>query len=124
MLSAKMQSSGVNVWLVNTGWTGGPYGIGSRMKLSYTRAMINAAIDGTLEAANKDNYHVHSVFGVLQPRVCPNVPTEFLSPRKTWQNDKGFYETAYKLAKSFRDNFKKFESYANSEILEGGPNSI
>jgi phosphoenolpyruvate carboxykinase (ATP) len=124
MLSAKMQSSGVNVWLVNTGWTGGPYGIGSRMKLSYTRAMINAAIDGTLEAANKDNYHVHSVFGVLQPRVCPNVPIEFLSPRKTWQNDKGFYETAYKLAKSFRDNFKKFESYANSEILEGGPNSI
>lgn len=123
MLTAKMKASGVSVWLVNTGWTGGPYGIGSRMKLSHTRAMINAAIDGSLEAANKDNYHIHSVFGVLQPRVCPNVPTEFLSPRKTWKNDVGFYETAYKLASSFRENFKKFESYANAEILEGGPNA-
>ena len=124
MLSTKMKSSCVNVWLVNTGWTGGPYGIGTRMKLSYTRAMINTAIDGSLEASNKDNYHIHSVFGVFQPRVCPNVPTEFLSPRKTWKNDKAFYETAYKLAKSFSDNFKKFESYANTEILDGGPKSI
>jgi phosphoenolpyruvate carboxykinase (ATP) len=86
--------------------------------------MINAAIDGSLEATNKDNYHIHSVFGVFQPRVCPNVPTEFLSPRKTWKNDKAFYETAYKLAKSFSDNFKKFESYANTEILDGGPKSV
>ena len=121
MLSAKMKATGVNVWLVNTGWTGGPYGIGTRMKLSFTRAMINAAMDGSLEAANKDNYHVHSVFGVLQPRVCPNVPTEVLSPRKTWKNDEGFYKTAHKLAASFKTNFKKFESYANDEIMAGGP---
>ena len=60
MLSAKMKATGVNVWLVNTGWTGGPYGIGTRMKLAYTRAMVNAAMDGSLEAANKDNYHIHS----------------------------------------------------------------
>ena len=124
MLSAKMKTSGVTVWLVNTGWTGGPYGIGTRMKLAYTRAMINAAIDGSLEAANKDNYHIHSVFGVYQPRVCPNVPTAFLSPRKTWKNDEGFYKTAYKLANSFKSNFKQFERYANKEILEGGPNSL
>ena len=121
-LSAKMKATGVNVWLVNTGWTGGPYGIGTRMKLAYTRAMVNAAMDGSLEAANKDNYHIHSVFGVLQPRVCPNVPTEFLSPRKTWKNDEGFYKTAHKLANSFKTNFKKFESYANQEIMDGGPN--
>ena len=121
MLSLKMKSSGVNVWLVNTGWTGGPYGIGVRMKLSYTRSMINAAIDGSLEAANKDNYHIHSVFGVLQPRICPNVPTEFLSPRKSWKNDDGFYKTAHKLAASFKSNFKKFKSYANKEIMDGGP---
>jgi phosphoenolpyruvate carboxykinase (ATP) len=122
MLSAKMKATGVNVWLVNTGWTGGPYGIGTRMKLAYTRAMVNAAMNGSLEAANKDNYHIHSVFGVLQPRVCPNVPTEFLSPRKTWKNDEGFYKTAHKLANSFKTNFKKFESYANQEIMDGGPN--
>jgi phosphoenolpyruvate carboxykinase (ATP) len=121
MLSLKIKSSSVNVWLVNTGWTGGPYGIGTRMKLSYTRSMINAAIDGSLEAANKDNYHIHSVFGVLQPRICPNVPTEILSPRKSWKNDKSFYKTAHKLAASFKTNFKKFKSYANKEIMEGGP---
>ncbi|MDT0556396.1 phosphoenolpyruvate carboxykinase (ATP) [Patiriisocius hiemis] len=121
MLSKKMQEAGVNVWLVNTGWTGGPYGIGSRMKLKYTRAMITAAMDGSLEEANKDNYHIHSVFGLQQPRVCPNVPTEVLSPRKTWNNDEGYYETAHKLAKSFKENFKKFESYANEEILGGAP---
>ena len=121
MLSQKMQEAGVNVWLVNTGWTGGPYGVGSRMKLKYTRAMITAAMNGELEAANKDNYHVHSIFGVEQPRVCPNVPTEVLSPRKTWNDDEGYYNTADKLAKSFKENFKQFESYANKDILAGAP---
>ena len=122
MLSQKMQDAGVTVWLVNTGWTGGPYGIGTRMKLKYTRAMISAAMDGSLEAANKDNYHVHSVFGVAQPRTCPNVPTEVLSPRKTWNNDEGYYKTAYQLSESFRKNFEQFEEFANVEILAGAPN--
>ena len=122
MLSRKMQEAGVDVWLVNTGWTGGPYGVGTRMKLKYTRAMIAAAMTGELEAANKDNYHIHSVFKVQQPRVCPNVPTEVLSPRQTWNNDEGYYNTADKLARSFRENFKKFEDYANDEILAGAPN--
>jgi phosphoenolpyruvate carboxykinase (ATP) len=121
MLSKKMRDSGVNVWLVNTGWTGGPYGIGSRMKLKYTRAMIKAAMEGSLEEANKDNYHIHSIFGVQQPRTCPGVPTEVLSPRKTWNNDKGFYEIANKLAVSFRNNFKQFEDYANDEIMAAAP---
>ncbi|MEZ4779787.1 MAG: phosphoenolpyruvate carboxykinase (ATP) [Flavobacteriaceae bacterium] len=121
MLSQKMQEAGVHVWLVNTGWTGGPYGIGNRMKLKYTRAMITAALDGSLEAANKDNYHIHSVFGVQQPRVCPNVPTDVLSPRQTWKNDEGYYKTANKLANSFKENFKKFEEFASEEILKGGP---
>ena len=121
MLSKKMQDAGVHVWLVNTGWTGGPYGVGTRMKLKYTRAMITAALNGSLEAANKDNYHVHSVFGVHQPRTCPNVPTDVLSPRQTWKNDEGYYKTAHKLANSFKENFKKFEEFANAEILAGGP---
>lgn len=121
MLSKKMQDANVNVWLVNTGWTGGPYGVGSRMKLKYTRAMIKAAMEGTLEDANKDNYHTHSIFGVQQPRTCPGVPTEVLSPRKSWNNDKGYYETANKLAVSFRNNFKQFEDYANDEIMAAAP---
>lgn len=121
MLSAKMQEAGVTVWLVNTGWTGGPYGVGNRMKLKYTRAMITAAMDGSLEAANADNYHVHSVFGLAQPRTCPNVPTEVLSPRKSWNNDEGYYKTAQKLADSFKANFKQFEEFANDEIMAGGP---
>lgn len=124
MLSSKMKSCGTNVWLVNTGWTGGPYGVGSRMKLSYTRAMIAAAINGELERVNKGNYHIHSMFGVQQPRQCPNVPTEILSPRKTWNNDIGFYKTADKLAQSFKENFKKFESKANPEILSGAPKGL
>ena len=83
--------------------------------------MITAAMDGSLDAANKGNYHVHSVFGLAQPRTCPNVPTEVLSPRATWKNDEGYYETAHKLAASFKTNFKQFEDYANAEILAGGP---
>ncbi len=123
MLSRKMKESGVNVWLINTGWTGGPYGIGSRMKLKYTRAMITAAMNDELGEVNYENYHIHSVFGVAQPRKCPNVPTEVLSPRQTWNNDEGYYKTAYKLAASFKDNFKEFEEYANEEIMAGAPHT-
>ena len=121
MLSRKMKESGVNVWLVNTGWTGGPYGIGTRMKLKYTRAMIHAALRGDLGLYSYDTYHIHSVFGVAQPRSCPGVPTTVLSPRATWNNDEAYYKTAFKLSNAFRENFKKFEAYANEEIRRGGP---
>ena len=121
MLSKKMQEAGVNVWLVNTGWTGGPYGVGSRMKLKYTRAMINAVLNGDLGLYNYDDYHIHSVFGVAQPRECPGVPTSVLSPRATWNDDKAYYTTAFKLTNAFRKNFKRFEAYASEEIRRGGP---
>lgn len=121
MLSEKMIESGVDVWLVNTGWTGGPYGVGSRMKLEYTRAMIRAAWSGDLGLYSYDTYHIHSVFGVAQPRECPGVPTELLSPRATWNDDEAYYTMAFKLSNSFRENFKKFEPYANEEIRRGGP---
>lgn len=121
MLSKKMQEAGVNVWLVNTGWTGGPYGVGTRMKLKYTRAMINAVLNGDLGLYNYDDYHIHSVFGVAQPRSCPGVPTEVLSPRATWNDDKAYYATAFKLTNAFRENFKQFEAYASEEIRRGGP---
>ncbi|WP_299120472.1 phosphoenolpyruvate carboxykinase (ATP) [uncultured Winogradskyella sp.] len=121
MLSKKMKESGVNVWLVNTGWTGGPYGVGTRMKLKYTRAMITAALNGDLGNYTYEDYHIHSVFGVAQPRTCPGVPTEVLSPRATWNDDEAYYKMAFKLTNSFRQNFKQFESYASEEIRRGGP---
>ena len=122
MLSAKMREAGVNVWLINTGWTGGPYGVGSRMKLKYTRAMITAAMNGELgNEVTRDDYHIHSVFGVAQPRSCPGVPTEVLSPRQTWNNDEAYYAKAHELANAFKANFKKFEEFANEEIKAGGP---
>ncbi len=121
MLSKKMKDSGVNVWLVNTGWTGGPYGVGTRMKLKYTRAMINAVLNGDLGLYSYDDYHIHSVFGVAQPRKCPGVPTDVLSPRTTWNDDEAYYKTAFKLTNAFRENFKEFEAYASEEIRRGGP---
>lgn len=121
MLSRKMLEAGVNVWLVNTGWTGGPYGVGTRMKLKYTRAMINAVLNGDLGLYNYDDYHIHSVFGVAQPRSCPGVPTDVLSPRTTWNDDQAYYTTAFKLSNAFRENFKQFEAYASEEIRRGGP---
>ncbi|MHA7829575.1 MAG: phosphoenolpyruvate carboxykinase (ATP) [Flagellimonas sp.] len=121
MLSRKMKESGVDVWMVNTGWTGGPYGVGTRMKLKYTRAMISAALSGELGLYNYEKYHIHSVFGVAQPRECPGVPTKVLSPRATWNDDEAYYKTAFKLTNAFRENFKKFEEYASEEIRRGGP---
>ena len=122
MLIKKMKNSGVNVWLVNTGWTGGPYGVGRRMELKYTRAMINAAMSGELDKVNSENYHIHSVFNLMQPRICPNVPTNVLSPRQTWNNDEKYYKKAYMLSGAFIKNFKKFEDQADSQILAGAPN--
>jgi phosphoenolpyruvate carboxykinase (ATP) len=121
MLSKKMKEAGVNVWLVNTGWTGGPYGVGTRMKLKYTRAMINAVLNGDLGAYTYEDYHIHSVFGVAQPRSCPGVPKEVLSPRTTWNDDEAYYRTAFKLSNAFRENFKEFEENASEEIRRGGP---
>ena len=123
MLIKKMKESNVNVWLVNTGWTGGPYGIGKRMKLKYTRAMINAAMDGKLDRINNSNYHIHSVFNVKQPRECPNVPFNILSPRQTWNNDEAYYEKAYMLSNYFIKNFEKFKEFADKSILDGAPNT-
>ncbi len=118
MLSRKMKEAGVNVWLVNTGWTGGPYGVGSRMKLKFTRAMISAALNGELDNVV---YEKHPVFGLNVPQECPNVPSQVLNPKETWSNEKAYDIQAKELATSFKENFAKFESYANEEILGGAP---
>jgi phosphoenolpyruvate carboxykinase (ATP) len=121
MLSAKMTEANVNVWLINTGWSGGKYGVGSRIPLKYTRAMITAVLEGKLGNYTYEDYHIHSVFGVAQPRTCPGVPTELLSPRATWNDDAAYYKEAFKLSNEFRLNFKKYEQFASEEIRRGGP---
>lgn len=118
MLGEKMEKYEVNVWLINTGWTGGPYGVGSRMKLKYTRAMITAALNGTLDNVG---FRTHSIFGVQIPLTCPEVPSEVLSPRETWKNDEGYYNKANDLARQFVENFKKYSDFANDEIMSGEP---
>lgn len=118
MLSKKMKDTNVTVWLINTGWTGGPYGIGSRMKLKYTRAMITAALNGELDDVGYEN---HAVFGIAKPQTCPNVPSEILNPRNTWEDPKLYDKKATELAQKFKANFAKFEEFANAEIMAGAP---
>ncbi|MCL6216704.1 phosphoenolpyruvate carboxykinase (ATP) [Zunongwangia pacifica] len=121
MLSRKMKEANVNVWLVNTGWTGGPYGTGQRMKLNYTRAMIDAALSGSL---NEVAYECHEIFGIKMPTACPNVPTEVLNPKNTWKDKEAYDLKAEELANTFKRNFSQFKEYASREILEGGPFSV
>ena len=118
MLSKKIKDANVKVWLINTGWTGGPYGIGSRMKLKYTRAMITAALNGDLDQVDYEN---HKVFGIAKPQSCPNVPSEILNPRNTWKDPALYDLKAVELAQKFKANFAKFEEFANAEIMAGAP---
>lgn len=118
MLSEKMKENNVNVWLVNTGWTGGPYGVGSRMKLKYTREMISSALEGKL---NDVAFEHHPIFGLAMPVSCENVPSELLNPRSTWSDKEAYDKKAQSLAESFKKNFEKFEKQANEEILSGAP---
>jgi len=118
MLSKKMQDANVNVWLINTGWSGGPHGVGSRIKLKYTRAMITAILNGDLE---KVDFEQHPIFGLFMPKYCPNVPTEMLDPMNTWLQKGGYVSKAIQLAHSFHLNFEKFASQASEQIIEGGP---
>jgi phosphoenolpyruvate carboxykinase (ATP) len=118
LFGEKMEKHQVNVWLINTGWTGGPYGIGSRMKLAHTRSMITAALEGSLEFAP---FRKDPVFGFMVPELCPNVPYEILNPRNTWANPEEYDHTAQKLASAFKENFLKFQNLADLSILEGAP---
>ena len=118
MLGEKMKNTDVNVWLVNTGWSGGEYGQGKRIKLSYTRSMISAALNGELE---KVEFTKHSIFGIRMPESCSGVPSEILSPRNTWTDEDKYDKKANELAKAFIKNFEKFANHANTEILESGP---
>lgn len=108
----------VNVWLINTGWSGGAYGTGHRMSLKHTRSMITAAMNGEL---NKVEYTAHNVFGVLVPQSVPNVPSEILNPRDTWADKEAYDKKAAELAGLFVKNFEKYADQANEEILAAAP---
>ena len=118
MLCDKMKQHKVNVWMINTGWSGGGYGIGKRIKLNYTRAMITAALEGKLDNAE---YQMHPVFGMYMPTACPGVPSEILDPRSTWANKTAYDEAAKKLAMQFIQNFEKYASGVTDEILAAAP---
>lgn len=120
MLGRKMQENKVNVWLVNTGWTGGPYGTGHRMKLSYTRSMITAALEGQL---NDVEYNADPVFGMSIPASCPGVPDNILQPRETWTDKQAYDEKANYLAGLFNKNFEKYKDGLSEEILAAAPRS-
>ena len=113
-----MRDSGVNVWLVNTGWSGGGFGVGERMSLKVTRALITAALENKL---NEVEYVQHPIFGLNMPTSCPDVPDGVLNPRDTWTDKNAYDQKAGVLADKFNANFEQFAEYANEEILAGGP---
>jgi phosphoenolpyruvate carboxykinase (ATP) len=118
MLGAKIKAQNVRVWLINTGWSGGPYGVGERIKLRYTRAMITAALEGKLDGVE---YHEHPIFGLAMPKSCPEVPNEILNPVDTWADKHAYGETAQKLANQFNANFEVFAEEAAEEIRQAAP---
>ncbi|MEN9964147.1 MAG: phosphoenolpyruvate carboxykinase [Bacteroidota bacterium] len=118
MLGKKMKEHEVSVWMINTGWSGGPYGIGHRMKLGYTRAMITAALEGKLDNVT---FESHPVFGMMMPTECPEVPSDILNPRNTWADKTAYDEKANDLAKQFVKNFEKYASGVTAETLEAAP---
>jgi phosphoenolpyruvate carboxykinase (ATP) len=119
LLGKKLEEhSDVNVWLINTGWSGGAYGTGSRMSLKYTRAMITAAMNGDLKNVA---FEAHPTFGVLVPQAVPGVPAEVLNPRDTWTDKEAYDKKANELAQLFVKNFEKYADQANDEIRAAAP---
>ncbi len=121
MLGEKLERADVNVWLVNTGWTEGPYGIGHRISLKYTRAMISAALRGNLAAVE---FSKESVFGLKIPATCPGVPSELLNPRNVWEDKMAYDRQAAYLVKTFHRNFEQYAAQANAEIKAAAPNML
>jgi len=114
LLGERIEKHNVVCWLVNTGWTGGPYGVGNRMKIAYTRAMVNAAIDGRLANVQCDT---DPCFGLQIPQAVPDIPSDVLNPRDAWTDKSAYDAQAQKVARLFAENFKRFEAQVNSEVL-------
>jgi phosphoenolpyruvate carboxykinase (ATP) len=118
MLGKKIAEHKSTVWLVNTGWSGGPYGVGERMKIAHTRAMVTAILDGRLRDVPTEP---DPIFGVNVPTSCPGVPGEVLTPRNTWADKAAYDAKAHDLARQFVANFKQFEGHTSPEVGQAGP---
>ena len=118
LLGEKIEKHNSSVYLINTGWTGGKYGVGKRISLADTRAIVTSALNGSLESVE---YEIEPFFSLAVPKTCPNVDSEILNPINTWQDKKDYEVTAKKLAKDFVENFKKY-SQMSQEIVNAGPN--
>ena len=118
LLGEKIEKHQVNCWLVNTGWTGGPFGEGSRMKIAYTRRMVDELLNGSL---NSVEFEIDPVFGLQVPVSCPGIPQEVLNPRNTWKDPLAYDAQAKKLAVMFQENFKQFADGVPEEVLAAGP---
>ena len=120
LLGERIAKHNVAVWLVNTGWSGGPYGEGQRIKLSFTRAMVKAVLSGAIKEANMNR---DPIFGISVPLSCPGVPSEILAPRNTWKDPLAYDKKARELAGMFERNFKENAADAPNEVREAGPKS-
>jgi phosphoenolpyruvate carboxykinase (ATP) len=118
MLGEKIARHQARVWLVNTGWTGGPHGIGKRMKIAHTRGMIRAALSGALDSVA---YERDAVLNLDVPKSCPDIPSEVLKPRNTWAEPGEYDAQAVKLARMFAENFRAFESDVTTAVKDAGP---
>jgi phosphoenolpyruvate carboxykinase (ATP) len=118
LLGEKLTKHGSRVWLVNTGWTGGAYGVGERMKLSHTRSMLRAAIEGHLDEVPTEK---DPIFGLEIPLECPDVPSEILRPRDTWKDQSAYDDQARKLADMFKENFESYAADVPEEVRAAGP---
>ncbi|MEJ2551342.1 MAG: phosphoenolpyruvate carboxykinase (ATP) [Anaerolineales bacterium] len=118
ILRRKIEHYGVNCWLLNTGWVGGPYGVGKRISIRYTRAMLTAALEGSLQ---KVEYTKDPIFGFEVPKSCPDVPSDVLDPASSWPSKKDYMKKYTQLAMRFVDNFKQFEPDCPPDIVKAGP---
>lgn len=118
LLGEKLEGTDIKVWLINTGWTGGSYGVGTRMKLSYTRSMITAALTGQLDNVS---YETLPIFDLQIPTSCPEVPAEILNPRSTWADASAYDDKAANLASQFVKNFEQYASETSADILAAAP---
>jgi phosphoenolpyruvate carboxykinase (ATP) len=116
MLGARLKQHQANCWLVNTGWSGGKFGVGKRMSLRHTRALVNAALDGQLD---KVDYITEPAFGLNIPVSCPGVPSEILNPRNMWSDKAAYDRQATSLAAQFESNFRQFN--ASEQVSAAGP---
>jgi len=120
LLGQKLETHNVDIWLINTGWSGGPYGVGKRIKITHTRAMVNAVLDGKLKDVALST---EPFFGLQVPQHCPDVPDDILNTRNTWSNPADYDAQAKKLAQMFVENFKQYANEATPEILAAGPSA-